>query len=100
VLIVVHNEGSLLRSALRNRWPAFCLQHPQLFSPATLEKFLGANGFEVVAQQKTTNAFPFPYLVKTAVGFVGLSGEWADHLPDKAVRLRLGNFATLAKVAS
>jgi len=40
-IAVVHNEKSFMRKILRKKWPPFCLQHPQLFSPLTLSKTLG-----------------------------------------------------------
>ena len=36
LFIIVHNEASLLRNILKNRWAPFCLQHPQIFNILSL----------------------------------------------------------------
>jgi hypothetical protein len=43
LLIVTHNEASLLARVFGGRYPIFCLQHPQLFSPATIARMLAAS---------------------------------------------------------
>jgi hypothetical protein len=96
VLIVVHNEASLLRRALGVRWPPFTLQHPQLFSPTTLRAMLSAAGFGVVALQPTVNVFPARHVVKTAASLAGIDGRWATSVPTWRIRLRLGNIMAVA----
>jgi SAM-dependent methyltransferase len=96
VLIVVHNEASLLRRALGVRWPPFTLQHPQLFSPATLRTTLSAAGFEAAAVRPTTNVFPVRHVVKTAAALGGLDGGWTEAVPTWQVRVRLGNIMAVA----
>ena len=44
VLAVTHNERSLAARCFGARWPAFCLQHPQLYAPATLRGEFPARG--------------------------------------------------------
>jgi SAM-dependent methyltransferase len=95
VAIVVHNERSLLARALGRRWPAYCLQHPQLFNPQTLTSMLERNGFTAAAILPAANRLPLGYLLthgafasfrlKLELGFL--------HWP---VRLRLGNIMGLA----
>jgi hypothetical protein len=96
VLIVVHNETSLLRRALGVRWPPFTLQHPQLFSPVTLRAMLSAAGFDVVALQPTVNVFPARHVVKTGASLVGIDGRWATSVPTWRIGVRLGNIMTVA----
>jgi SAM-dependent methyltransferase len=96
VLVVVHNEASLLRRLLGVRWPPFTLQHPQLFNPETLRMTLKAGGFNVVAHKPTTNVFPARHVVRTAGSLVGLKGKWIDSVPNWKVRIRLGNMMAVA----
>lgn len=98
VLIVVHNESSLLRRLLGVRWPPFCLQHPQIFSPRTLSNLLQTAGFEVISCAPTSNAFPLRHVVATAAALMGIDGRWTKRVPNIAVRLRLGNIMMVAKV--
>jgi hypothetical protein len=97
LIFVVHNEGSLLRKALGAHWPPFTLQHPQLFSPATLRATLAAEGFEIVGESSTHNVSPLSHLVKTAAAIVGLDGPWSNRLPMWKIRLRLGNIMAVVR---
>ncbi len=97
LLAVVHNEASVLRHILRVRWPPFCLQHPNLFSTETLTRLATDAGFEVVDTSPTKNVFPLRHIVKTAASLLGVSGSWADHVPETKVRVRLGNIMMVAR---
>jgi len=95
VAIVVHNEGSLLARVLGRRWPAYCLQHPQLYNPQTLKNALATHGFRPEAVIQTVNDFPLGYLMSHAIFAltkVRISLEFLT-LP---VRLRLGNMMVIA----
>jgi len=46
LLIVTHNESSLLRKLIGWRWPAFCLQHPELYNMNSIAKILNQAGFK------------------------------------------------------
>jgi hypothetical protein len=37
--IVVHDESSILRRILGQKWPPFCLQHPQIYNKKSIENF-------------------------------------------------------------
>ncbi|WP_338240449.1 class I SAM-dependent methyltransferase [Aurantiacibacter hainanensis] len=97
--IVTHNEGSLLRRLLGTRWPPFCLQHPQLFSPRTMRGLLGRAGFDHVEVRAAANVFPSDFLLRQAGQAVGL-GLARVSFPAIALRLRLGNILTLARVSA
>jgi SAM-dependent methyltransferase len=97
VLIVVHNQESFLRRALGVRWPPFCLQHPQLFSPNTLSNSLRVAGFSIVSSKPTTNVFPLRHVIKTGASLLGIPGSWAERAPNNKIRLRLGNMMVVAK---
>lgn len=96
VLIVTHNEGSLLRRVTGVRWPPFCLQHPELYSPKTMEGLLTRVGFQDIAVERSVNYFPIDFLAKAAAWTVGIKLNRVP-LPKKAIGLRLGNILTLAR---
>ena len=45
---VVHNEKSIMAKVLKNRWPAYRLQHPHLFNPSTINLFFKRSKFKKV----------------------------------------------------
>jgi SAM-dependent methyltransferase len=95
IAAVVHNEGSLLARILGRRWPAFCMQHPELFNPRTIASILQRAGFTPRRVLRTANYFPIGYLIehgllallkiKINLGFLRLP-----------VRLKLGNIMAIA----
>lgn len=99
LLIVVHDESSLLRRLLAKKWPPFCLQHPQLFNPATINNALRISGFEDVMVKKSTNWFPARHIGTMISSLLGLPDRWTKMLPKKEVPLRLGNMIVAAKKA-
>lgn len=99
LLIVVHDESSLLRKLLAKKWPPFCLQHPQLFNPATITNALKISGFEDILVKKSTNWFPARHLGTMISSLLGLPDGWTKILPKKEVPLRLGNMIVAAKKA-
>ena len=96
VLIVTHDESSLLRRVFGWRWPAFCLQHPQIYSPKTTKALLRAAGFDVVEQHKTVNHFKLSFLVKHALWALGIKVSRVPRFGDLTIGLKLGNILTIA----
>ncbi len=99
LLIVTHNEGSLMARVLGRKWPAFCLQHPQLFNPTSMRDGLRRQGFRVDTITRTTNHFPMTYLLRHALYAAGIRipiPQW--RFP--SMPLKLGNIATVASMAS
>ena len=96
ILIVTHNERSLLRGLMRWRWPPFCLQHPVLYSPETITRLLTAIGYVAVHVQRSRNVFPLDFLARQAMWAAGLKTQSVP-LPRWPVGLRLGNMLTLAR---
>ena len=94
--IVTHNEASMLRRVLGTRWPPFCLQHPQLYTPTTMERLLTRAGFAGIAISGSSNHFPTDFLARQAAQAVGLNLAKVP-LPAIPLRLRLGNMLTLAR---
>jgi 2-polyprenyl-3-methyl-5-hydroxy-6-metoxy-1,4-benzoquinol methylase len=99
VLIVTHNCASLLARLLGRRWPPYTLQHPQLFSPRSLARLLHSRGFEVIEVIKTVNYFPLSYLVGAACTVAGLPAGAVPARETPMLGLKLGNIATIARVA-
>ena len=96
IVIVTHDESSLMARILGARWPAYCLQHPQLYNPKSMARCLESEGFKILDVRKTYNYFPITYLIKHllfAIGFkkVDLPDWYGFTLP-----LKLGNIATVA----
>lgn len=100
LMIVTHNERSLLRSAMGTRWPPFCLQHPLLYNPATIGSLLTRAGFGDVAVAASRNYFPIDFVVRQAAWTAGLKPPRWLPLPRRAIGLRLGNMITLATAPS
>lgn len=99
LLIVTHDERSALAKVLRNRWPAYCLQHPHLFNSGSMRALLAAAGFDTVKIVKSTNYFPVTFLVKHAIFAVGMGKPKLPVWPRLQLPLRLGNFITFATPA-
>lgn len=96
LLIVVHDESSLLRKTLGRKWAPFCLQHPQLFRSETLMRLLTSCGYQVSAQVKTTNWLSLRQAGALAASVGFLPSGFSKILPDLSVPLKLGNVAVLA----
>lgn len=96
VMLVTHNEASLLRRAIGRKWPAFCLQHPQIYNPMTMRRLFDAAGYEVVKQSKTVNYFPISFLFKHLLWTLGLKFENVPRFGGLAIGLKLGNMLTIA----
>ena len=95
VAVVVHNERSLLARILGRRWPAYCLQHPQLYNPKTLKAALARHGLVSKAVIQTANDFPLGYLISHGLFAVTKIRFSLDFLT-MPVRLRLGNMMVIA----
>lgn len=54
--IVVHDHSSWLARAMGDKWPPYCLQHPQLFTTKALEEFLESNNWKPVYKDHQKNA--------------------------------------------
>ncbi len=98
LFIVTHDESSLMARILGSRWPAYCLQHPQLYNPNSISNSLAAEGFKILGVKKTYNYFPVTYLLKhlfwaLKIGQVRLPDCYWLTLP-----LKLGNIATVATI--
>ena len=97
LMIVTHDESSLLRRIFGWRWPAFCLQHPQIYNQETTRALLEASGYHVLEQHKTVNHFKISFLIKHCLWAMGLKVKSVPSFGDITVGLKLGNILTIAE---
>jgi hypothetical protein len=96
ILFVTHDESSLLRHIAGWRWPAFCLQHPQIYNPKTMRILLEKAGYRVVQQNKTVNYFPVKFLLKHLLWAFGIKVCSVPSFGSISLGLKLGNLLTIA----
>jgi hypothetical protein len=96
LLIVTHNEQSLLRKIVRWKWPAFCLQHPQIYSPESMKMLLEKAGYKVDTIARTKNYFQFGFLMKHLLWAFGIKVKSVPSIFDFTIGLKLGNMITIA----
>lgn len=94
--IVTHDESSLLRRIFGKRWPAFCLQHPEIYNPQSITQLLDTAGYDVVQLRKTVNYFPVQFLLRHLLWALGLKIKSVPSFGGLTVGLRLGNMITIA----
>ncbi len=97
ILVVTHNQQSFIAQIFGRRWPAYCLQHPQLYAPSSLEKSLGRAGFQQVQVRGTKNYFPVMYLLQHFLFASGLGRVALPGFPAWRIGLKLGNIAAMAR---
>jgi hypothetical protein len=96
LLIVVHNENSLLRRILGKKWPPFCLQHPQLYNPVTLRTLLSNSGWHLDVAARSTNWWSLNHLMHLGLKILGLPLGIGRIFPNIEIPLRLGNTIAIA----
>lgn len=96
LMLVTHDERSMLRRLLGPRWPAFCLQHPELYNPATIARLVRQAGFAGAEVTRSANHFPIDFLARQAAQAIGVRALARLPLPKRTVKLRLGNMLTFA----
>jgi hypothetical protein len=94
---VVHNEKSLLRKILREKWPPFCLQHPQLYNRKTLRKILETSGFSDYKITRTINYYHLNNLSSMLFRILGLPSWLTKLVPHIELPFILGNIMITAR---
>ena len=97
LMIVTHNEQSLLRRAMGVKFPPFCLQHPELYNPGSIARLVKRADYDRVEVQRSRNYFPIAFMVRQAAWTVGIDLKQLP-LPTVPIGLKLGNMLTLASV--
>lgn len=100
ILIVTHDESSLLRKVLKDKWPPFCLQHPQIYNRQSIKLLLKEAGYSVLSQRKTKNYFPLTFLISNLALALGIKIGNNKNFDGLNLGLRLGNIATIATTLS
>lgn len=97
IVIVIHNEKSLLRHLLGRKWPPFCLQHPQLFNRSTVRDLLDKAGFRTKFIKRTVNYIGLNQVIDHAksLGFLGENVKLP--LPNWSIPIMLGNIVVVAE---
>jgi hypothetical protein len=95
VLAVTHNENSILRKLFRSKWPAFCIQHPQLYNKNTLESIFTSSGFKTVKVFSTANYFGVNFLLSTLLSALNINKN-LQH-PKITIKIHLGNIGYIGK---
>ncbi len=90
MFIVVHDEASLLRKLMRRAWPPFCLQHPQVYSNASMVALADQARLEVVKSWRTMNTISLRRTASLLLRRVGLS-RYTNLIPDVHLQVALGN---------
>ena len=96
LLLVTHNEKSLLRRLVGWKWPAFCLQHPQIYSPSSITALLTKSGYKVESINRTKNYFEMGFLIKHLFWILGININRMPNILNFKIGLRLGNIITIA----
>lgn len=96
LLIVTHDERSFLARIMGSKWPAYSLQHPQIYNLRSIRHALSVTGFEVCKQTKTTNYFPISFLIKNLAWNLQLKFDSLPQIFNFVWGLKLGNILTLA----
>ena len=97
LISVTHNVASWLARILGRRFPPYCLQHPQLYSPQSIRLLYERAGFEVVEIVKTRNYFPISFWINAGLKVIGVRWEPAGNLLSRIVGVSVGNIAVVAR---
>ena len=95
IVFVNHDESSMVAKITGSNWPAYCMQHPQLFNTKSIAKLFEVSGFEVLNSYKTKNYFPISYLVKHGFWALGFKVNF-NFNNNLEIGLKLGNIMTIA----
>jgi hypothetical protein len=94
---VVHNEKSVLRRVMAEKWPPFCLQHPQLYNRKTIRKILESSDFKDFKITRTINYYHLNNLSSMLLRILGLP-QWLNRLvPHVEMPFILGNIMVTAR---
>jgi hypothetical protein len=99
ILLVTHDGSSLPARLFGPCWPAYCLQHPQIYSSRTLRNSLHRAGLQSIEVRKTVNYFPVTYLLRHFLFASGLGRVPLPSWPWWKVGLKLGNIAAIGRKA-
>lgn len=96
VMIVTHDESSLLRKVMGAKWPPFCLQHPEIYNPQSIRRLVEKAGYSSSRVARSKNYFPLDFMIRQAATLARLNLD-AMPLPKVQLGLKLGNMITVAR---
>tara|TARA_Y100000031_G_C8205897_1_gene378653 strand:- start:876 stop:1553 length:678 start_codon:yes stop_codon:yes gene_type:complete len=97
IVIVTHDESSLLAKLTSNRWPAYCLQHPQIFNRDSMKRMLLKAGYRILRTKKTVNYFSIKFILDNILWMFNFNNNM--NIPvfkTFNIPLKLGNIITIA----
>jgi hypothetical protein len=94
---VVHNEKSYLRRIMNDKWPPFCLQHPQLYNRKTLRKMLETSDYKDFKITRTINYYHLNNLSSMLLRILGLPKWLNKGVPHIEMPFLLGNILITAR---
>jgi len=97
IATVTHDQGSLLAKILKTKWPAYCLQHPQLFSKKTIKILFNSAQLNDIKVYKTKNYFKVGFLLAHIAWLFKIKIKCESHVCNLPIGLKLGNILTLGK---
>ncbi len=95
IVFVNHDESSIIARMTGSNWPAYCMQHPQLFNSKTITELFKVSGFKVKHIYKTKNYFPVSYLIKHGLWALGFKADF-NFNNNFEIGLKLGNIMIIA----
>ena len=97
VMIVTHDETSLLRHVMRSKWPPFCLQHPEIYSPRSMRRLVEHAGYASARISASRNHFPVDFLIRHSASTLARLDLARVPLPRFQIGVKLGNMMTIAR---
>jgi len=96
VAIVTHDESSPLAKLMSNRWPTYCLQHPQLFNRDSIKRMLQKTGYKILTIKKTINYYPPGFILKNILWALNIKNVHVPAYDKYNIPMKLGNTITIA----
>ncbi len=97
IMIVTHNQHSLIARLMGKFWPAYHAQHPQLYNKKTLKTALVSAGFGNVKIKSTRNHINLGGLLQMIGEVVGLRNLRFGILGKIQIAIPLGNILAIAQ---
>lgn len=94
--IVVHDHSSILARLMGDKWPPYCLQHPQLFTAKALQNLLEQNNWTLVRKSRQQNYVGVRATTANLMN-IFLSKSLSAPKRDLVVPMRFGNLAFVAQ---
>lgn len=95
IVAVTHDESSYLAKLLRQKWPPYCLQHPQIYNSESITNLFKAAGFSKIRISKSSNKFSINFLLNTFLKIIGLNFQ--IRIFEFNIKLKLGNIITFVR---